>query len=103
MSGIKLQLVDKKDNAYKNLKLLSDYTAVCTKTHNYKAIKQCFIAAEGLYEKGNSKVKNAVKNVYVFSLSYIFHIDEGERCKLLAIILLTLYRLYVEQLYSFGC
>jgi hypothetical protein len=48
------------------------YTIDLIKTGNLSAIKDCFNTAEQLLTDGSNEVKNAIENVYVFSISLFF-------------------------------
>ena len=50
------------------------YTIDLIKTGNLSAIKDCFNTAEQMLTEGSSEVKNAIENVYVFSISIFFDI-----------------------------
>jgi len=93
----------KKGCVYKNMHSLINYTVAMVKEHNYIAVKECFTTVDSLYDKGNNIVKNAVENVYVFALGNILHVEEAVSYKLLAIMPLTLYTLYINHINTFGC
>lgn len=94
---------EKKQNPYTSMYALLKLTSKKAAEHNYKAVKQCFDIADKLYSKGNSVVKNAVENVYVYSFSTIFQLGLAEKKELLAIIPIGLYTIYVNQLHQSGC
>jgi hypothetical protein len=96
-------VVDKKNNPYQAMHALVKITSQKVKEHNYKAVKKCFDIADKLYAKGNGAVKNAVENIYVYSFSTIFQSGLAEKKKLLAIIPMSLYTLYINHLHQHGC
>jgi hypothetical protein len=61
-------------NAYNSLEYLAKFTRECAVTGNMVKLKDCFWVAETLLSKGNSFVKSAVENVYVFSISSLIEI-----------------------------
>lgn len=48
------------------------YTIDLIKKGNLPAIKNCFSAADQMLAEGSSEVKQAIENVYVFSISIFF-------------------------------
>ena len=95
--------VPKKNNAYKLMDELLVYTIKNIKQQNYKVVKQCFKIADKLYCKGNAVVKNAVENVFVYSFTTIFQSCPAQKKKLLAMLPLTLFTVYMSQVYHSGC
>ena len=65
--------------------------------HNLNAAKKCMSLIEQLYHKGNNAVKNAIENVYIFSLSHSFFHDEDEKKQIMGIMPEFLFKLYKEQ------
>jgi len=92
----------KKDNPYKLMKTLIDFTSNNIKEHNYQVVKRCFQIAEKLYDKGNSIVKNSVENVYIYSFSRLLNGDKKEMNLILGLIPGTLYSLYMHQVLKPG-
>lgn len=88
---------------YAAMQALLDYTEDNIDMHNYKAVKKCFSAADELYVRGNNSVKNAVSNVFVYSLTRLFQCHNSERKYLLGLIPISLYTLYVQQQHGIGC
>ena len=91
------------DNAYTAMHSLLDVTCRKVKESNYKTAKKCLKIASKLYDRGNQTVKNAVENVYVYSLSNILYARSVDKAKILAIIPMTLYTLYIKQVSQSGC
>ena len=54
------------------LERFADYTIELIKKGNLAIISDCFNAAGQLYEEGSIEVKNAIENVYVFSITIFF-------------------------------
>jgi len=94
---------EKKNSLYVTIYRLLTFTTQRVSEHNYTAAKKCLDAVAKLYDKGNSVVKNAVENVYVYSFSNLIYAANTDKGKLLSIIPITLYTLYVNQLYASNC
>jgi hypothetical protein len=84
-------------NAYDVVKQLFTYTADQVVKHNIAAAKKCLSLAEQLHKKGNSVVKNAIENVYVYSFSSAFFHDEQKRKEMMQLVPVSLYQLYKKQ------
>lgn len=89
---------ERSHNAYSIVKQLLQYTTNSISMHNMNAAKQCLALAEQLYNKGNSVIKNAVENVFVFSFSHAFFHKDHSRKDVLDIVPPSLYQLYRNQL-----
>ena len=59
------------NNIYKAIECFVDFTKELISKGNIKEIKHCFNVAEKMLENGNSTVKNAIENVYVYSLGTV--------------------------------
>lgn len=94
---------EKVKNPYVAMQTLLTITAKKIREHKFQEVKKCFDAVSRLYDQGNGVVKNAVENIYVYSLSNLFYASKEEKPKLLAIIPITLYTIYINQLKSGGC
>ncbi len=94
---------DKKNSVYKIMNILIVFMRTNIEIHNFKAVKRCLKIADKLYSKGNGLVRNAIENVFVYSFTNIFQAYPAEKKKLLAAIPITLYSLYIAQLYRRGC
>jgi len=90
-------------SAYDVMNTLTAFTCQSIDEHNYNVVRRCFQAADKLYSKGNTMVKNAVENVFVYSFSKMFNAYPAEKKQLFAIIPITLYTLYIAQVYRKGC
>ena len=85
------------------METLTAFTGENIKEHNYNVVKRCFNVADKLYTRGNGTVKNAVQNVFVYSLTNIFQSYKLERSRVLALLPMSLYTLYLTQVYHSGC
>ena len=88
---------EKCENAYDVVRQMLKYTIAQVLNHNLNSAKKCLSLADKLYKKGNTAVKNAIENVYVYSFSHAFFYDESRKKELLDIVPLTLYELYKKQ------
>lgn len=95
--------VNNKNNVYEVMDTLTSFTCNNIRSHHFSTVKRCFQIAEKLYEKGNTVVKNAVQNVFVYSFTKMFHTYSAEKPQLLSIIPITLYSLYITQVHHGGC
>lgn len=59
-------------NVLKIIDGFAGYTIDLIKKGNLSAIKNCFSTAEQMLTDGSSEVKNAIENVYVFSITIFF-------------------------------
>ena len=96
-------VLSRKRNAYDMMNTLTAFTCQNINEHNYNVVKRCFQMADKLYSKGNTMVKNAVENVFVYSFSKMLNTYPAEKKQLFAIIPITLYSLYIAQVYQKGC
>src|ERR1017187_5027257 len=62
------------NNIYKTMQCFVDITKKLAGKRNMKAVKKSFKLAERILKEGNNTVKNAVENVYVFSISTILNL-----------------------------
>ena len=67
--AISLTLINKKNDIYKSINCLSDYTKEMIKEHRSSEAIQCFQTAYELLHEGTSLVKVAMVSVYISSVS----------------------------------
>jgi len=91
------------DTAYQQMNVLTAFTRKNIQEHDYKTVKRCFKLADKLYSKGNAVVKNAVQNVFVYSFTNIFQTCNKEKTTVLAMLPMSLYTIYITQVYGRGC
>jgi chaperonin cofactor prefoldin len=58
-------------NIYKTMECFVGFTKQNIYKGNFKEVKHCFSIAEKMLENGNNAVKNAIENVYVYSLGTV--------------------------------
>lgn len=89
---------------YQSMQVLTDYTKRMALEHDFKMVEKCMGLVGMLYGKGNSLVKNAVENVFIFSFSSIM-----SRCNIVewrivqSYMPTDLYSLYVQQVLKSKC
>ena len=89
---------------YQSIQVLTDYTRRMAFERNYKMVEKCMELVEKIYEKGNTLVKNAVENIFIFSFSTML-----SRCNIVEWRIVQsympsdLYRLYVQQVLKSKC
>ena len=86
-----------KTNPYSVMRTLLDFTSRKAKEQNLPLVKKSFEIADKLYTRGNNIIRNAVENVYVYSLEKVLHTSGIDSARILAIIPMTLYTLYIKQ------
>lgn len=59
---------------YKQMHRFADITKTFIIKGNIQRAKRCLETAETIFNKGNAEVKNAISNVYVFSVSSFMEI-----------------------------
>ena len=91
-----------RDNAYQSVHLLRDYTFSQIRENNFSKVKKCFALAEKLFLKGNTIVKGAIENVFVYSFSDIPVCTSANRKLVMGMIPGTLYSLYIGQVMHHG-
>ena len=102
---IKEQLKDKNltGNINATMLLLARYTRSMMNIHDLPAVVKCMSLADKIYEKGNSLVKNAVENVFVYAFSGIRACcDRLEWRTIQAKMPITLHSIYIRQIYRSG-
>ena len=85
------------------MQVLVKYTRKMINLHDLPAVASCMRLADKIYDKGNSLVKNAVENVFVYSFSGLRSCCNSSEWKTVqSKIPMTLYSLYVKQIYRSG-
>ncbi len=64
-------------NVYKAAECFASYTLQLLKEGNLHAVKNCFNLAENFLQEGSSTVKNAVCNVYLFSIGCVIDLSSA--------------------------
>lgn len=87
-------------DTYSMIGTLAAFSCRNVRAHNYDVTKRCFAVADKLYDKGNTVVKNAVENVFVTKM---FRSAPEDKQLLQGMVPMTLYSLYMMQVYHKGC
>ena len=83
---------------YQSMQVLTDYTKRMAIEHDFKMVERCMSLVQKIYEKGNTLVKNAVENVFIFSFSSIMTICNIVEWRIVQSYMPScLYDLYVQQ------
>lgn len=88
---------------YKKVGVLSRYVAEKACSNELPAVKRAFYLVDELYQEGNGAVRAAIENVFVFSLSTTLYRLGSGRKRVLALIPVTLFTLYMKQVLRKGC
>jgi len=98
-----LEVISPGLNIFKSIQCLTNYTIRKVKEHDLLAIKKCFATAENIYAKGNTMVRDAMENVFVYSFSRLLNMcSSNEKITLQAIMPLELHTAYVQQVLKSG-
>ncbi len=90
-------------NVFKSLQCFANFTRDKVVAHDFKIVKKCFSIIDNIYIQGDTAVKNAIENVFVFSLSFIMlGCTKQERGHLQSIMPLSLHTAYVNQILKSG-
>ncbi len=88
---------------YKQVDVLSHYVADRACEDELSSVKHALYLVDELYQEGNTAVNGAIENVFVFSLSNTLARLGSNRKRLLALIPVTLFTLYMNQVMHKGC
>lgn len=90
--------------AYQSIQALADYTKRMALEHDYKTVQKCMNLVNKLYEKGNTLVRNAVENIFIFSFSSLMtHCNAVEWRIVQTYMPSDLYTIYVRQILKSKC
>ncbi len=89
-------------NLYKLMHRFADITKTFILQGNIKRAEKCLRIANTLFTSGNFIIKNAVANVYIYSLSQVFDSRTELSNKAMEILPFSLRKEYEEQVNSLG-
>ena len=89
-------------NIYVSVKCFAEFTMSLIKSGKLLEVKGCFNLAERLLMEGNKSVKNAIENVYVYSVSSLIDFSSPLSNKIKAIMNKGLITEYKRQIYTSG-
>jgi hypothetical protein len=84
---------------YKRVQHFANFTKTLIINGDIRNAKRCLLAAEKMFNRGNDRIKNAISNVYVFSLSSFM---EMHHCNIKDLFPKTLVNEYRKQVTAFG-
>lgn len=85
------------------IRIITCYTRKMVAQHNEQMIEKCLKLVDRIYTKGDLAIKNAIENVFIFSLDHIlFSCSAAARSRISGKIPLNLYTGYVQQIYKSG-
>lgn len=93
-----LEKLPNSSNVYKAMECFVDYTKQVISKGNLNEVKHCFSVAEKILDHGNYSVKNAIENVYVYSLGTVVELSALQTDKLKNIFNGTLKKEYYKQM-----
>lgn len=98
-----LKLIYPSINVFKRIQCFANFTRNKVVVHDFKVVKKCFSTIENIYIKGDIAVKDAIKNVFVYSLSLIMQgCNRKERKQIHSMMPLTLYTAFFNQVLKSG-
>lgn len=83
----------------KRMERFADVTINSLRLGKTARTKRCLALAEELFKKGNEEMKNAVTNVYLYSVSHYLELNKYQISKLLPV---GLHKEYVKQVNASG-
>ncbi len=97
-----LEKLPSSNNIYKTMECFVDLTKQFICKGNLKEVKHCFRIAEKMLANGNNTVKNAIENVYVYSLGTVVALSSLKTNKLKEIFTGSLRTEYNKQVCASG-
>lgn len=88
---------------YRQVDVLSHYVADTVCENEVKSTRQALKLIDQLYQDGNSAIRGAIETVFVFSLSGTLARLGKRRERLLGLIPMTLFTVYMHQVLHKGC
>lgn len=85
------------------IRIITGHTRKMVVQHNEIMVRKCLKLMDKIYTKGDRAVKNAVENVFIFSLDHILSAcNAPERKQLFRKVPINLYSAYIKQVYKSG-
>ncbi len=85
-------------DAYRAITALADYMKRKFNDNDLLGVKKALRVAETIYIKGNAVVKIGIENIFIYSLSSMMPADRAARRQLQAMIPVSIYSIYVQQI-----
>lgn len=90
-------------NPFALVRIFTRYIRTLVESHNEVMIRKCLKIMDKIYDRGDTPLKCAVENVFVYSFdSVISTCDHTERRMILGIMPMGLYTVYINQIYKSG-
>ncbi|MBK9636844.1 MAG: hypothetical protein IPO63_03165 [Bacteroidetes bacterium] len=100
--NLELDKLSNSSNIYKAMRCFVDYTKQLILKGNINETKLCFILAERMLIEGNNSVRNAIENVYVYSLGTFIDLADSTANRAKEIFNGLLKKEYNRQLMASG-
>jgi hypothetical protein len=89
---------------YQSIQVLTDFTKRMALEHDFKMVRKSMDLMGKLYGKGNTLVRNAVENVFIFSFSTLMYNCNIVEWRLIQSCMPSeLYTLYIRQVIRSKC
>jgi len=90
-------------NVYEAMSMFAAFLRKNVVEHQFYKVKKCMKLAQHIYNHGNSIVRNAVENAFIYSFSLISQLcNKKEWALVKKTIPHDLYNLYVKQVIGYG-
>lgn len=90
-------------NPFALIRIITRHTRKMVEQHNELMTEKCMKLIDKIYTKGDLIIKNAIENVFIFSLDSITtSCTSTERKQILSKVPVGLYNAYVNQVYRSG-
>lgn len=85
------------------IRVITSHTRKMVLQHNEIMLQKCLKLIDRIYTKGDKAIKNAIENVFIFSLDNILSTcNAPERSRVFSKIPINLYSAYIRQVYKSG-
>ncbi|MBL7704892.1 MAG: hypothetical protein JNM21_05015 [Taibaiella sp.] len=92
-----------RNNPFALVRIITVYTRKMAAQHDELMLEKCLQLVDRIYTRGARTIKNAIENIFIFSLDNILYpCSAGERSRTFSKVPLTLYSSYVNQVYKSG-
>lgn len=90
-------------NLYKAMQRFADITIGFMVQGKFNRASKCLLTADRLFNSGNNLIKNAISNVFVYSLSRVLDKHDELSTKILEMMPFSLKNEYDLQVNTTGC
>jgi hypothetical protein len=85
---------------YQNVRLLADLTVKLIEERDLRLVRKCFVVAEKLLKEGSQTTKNAIENVFVYSVTTRTEKQDYSRNEVLPLLPAALKAEYQRQTHT---